>query len=168
VVAYERFLDEVDDPALRAATKEKTVRLFNLAESVRCRHQSLAAYFDERIERCGTSCDACLGRDLGALLASSYRAAGARPAVPAHTRPASKIHVDDEPNPELFEKLRALRKSIADADDVPAYIVFSDAVLRAMAASVPTTERDLLAISGVGPVKLERYGARFLDLLRGR
>ena len=71
-----------------------------------------------------------------------------------------------EPNPALFEKLRALRKSIADAEAVPAYIVFSDAVLRAMAASVPTTERELLAISGVGPVKLERYGDRFLELLR--
>jgi superfamily II DNA helicase RecQ len=35
-----------------------------------------------------------------------------------------------------------------------------------MAASGPTNERELLAISGVGPAKLERYGARFLDLLR--
>ena len=78
----------------------------------------------------------------------------------------AKVHIDAEPNAELFEKLRVLRKSIADAEAVPAYIVFSDAVLRAIAASVPTTERDLLAISGVGPVKLERYGARFLELLR--
>jgi ATP-dependent DNA helicase RecQ len=159
VVAYERFLDEVDDPELRAATKEKTIRLFNLAESARCRHQSLAAYFDEQIERCGTSCDACLGRDLGALLGSGAVTTVARGS-------ASKVHIDDEPNAELFEKLRALRKSIADAEHVPAYIVFSDAVLRAMAASLPTTERELLAISGVGPVKLERYGARFLELLR--
>ena len=51
-------------------------------------------------------------------------------------------------------------------EHVPAYIVFSDAVLRAMAASLPATERELLAISGVGPVKLERYGDRFLELLR--
>ena len=71
-----------------------------------------------------------------------------------------------EPDGELFERLRALRKSIADAEKVPAYIVFSDAVLRAMAASVPTTERELLAISGIGPVKLERYGQRFLEALR--
>lgn len=83
-------------------------------------------------------------------------------------RGAAKVHIDAEPNAELFEKLRALRKSIADAEQVPAYIVFSDAVLRAMAASVPTTERELLAISGVGPAKLERYGARFLELLAGR
>ncbi len=161
VVAYDRFLEEVDDPEVRAATREKTVRLFNLAESVRCRHQTLAAYFDEQIERCGSSCDACLGRDLGALLGSKTVAT-----VPRDR--ASKVRVEDEPNLELFEKLRALRKSIADAEKVPAYIVFSDAVLRAMAASVPTSERELLAISGIGPVKLERYGARFLELLVGR
>ncbi len=158
VLAYDRFLEEVDDDALRAATKEKTVRLFNLAESTRCRHQSLAAYFDEQIARCETSCDACLGRDLGALLGSTV--------VLTRSREASKVHIDAEPDGELFEKLRVLRKSIADAEKVPAYIVFSDAVLRAMAAAVPTTEHQLLAISGVGPVKLERYGDRFLELLR--
>ena len=152
VLAYDRFAGDTDDPQLRAANKEKTIQLFRLAESARCRHQSLAAYFDERIERCGTSCDACLGRDLGALLAR-------RGAAPA------KVHIDAEPDAELFEKLRALRKEIADAEHVPAYIVFSDAVLRAMAAAVPRTDRELLAISGVGPVKLERYGARFLRLL---
>ena len=158
VVAYDRFLADVEDPALRAATREKTVRLFELAESTRCRHQSLAAYFDERIERCATSCDTCLGRDLGALL-------GSAPVRVASPR-AAKVHIDAEPDGELFERLRALRKQIADAEQVPAYIVFSDAVLRAMAASVPTTERELLGISGVGPVKLERYGARFLEVLR--
>jgi ATP-dependent DNA helicase RecQ len=155
VLAYDRF--ESDDPELRRTTKEKTIQLFRLADSTRCRHQSLAAYFDEPIERCGTSCDACLGRDLGALLADSYRGT---------TNAAAKVHIDAEPNAELFEKLRALRKSIADAEHVPAYIVCSDAVLRGMASSVPATERELLAISGVGPVKLERYGERFLELLR--
>ena len=157
VLAYDRFGGEIDDPEFRAATKQKTIQLFNLAESTRCQHQSLAAYFDEQIERCGTSCDACLGRDLAALLGT---------ATTTVTLGAAKVHIDAEPNAELFERLRALRKSIADAERVPAYIVFSDAVLRAMAASVPMTDGELLAISGVGPVKLARYGAEFLELLR--
>ena len=161
VLAYDRFGGDTDDPELRAATRRKTIALFELADSTRCRHQALAAYFDEPIDRCGTSCDACLRRDLGALLASSDRSG-----APDRARPA-KVHIDAEPNGELFERLRALRRSIADAEGVPAYIVFSDAVLRAMAATRPATERDLLAISGVGPVKLERYGSRFLELLRG-
>jgi ATP-dependent DNA helicase RecQ len=48
---------------------------------------------------------------------------------------------------------------------VPAYIVFSDAVLRAMAARRPQTPAELLQVPGVGPVKLERYGAAFLEAL---
>jgi ATP-dependent DNA helicase RecQ len=65
----------------------------------------------------------------------------------------------------MFERLRALRRRLADAEGVPAYIVFSDAVLRAMAAQRPRTPGDLLRVPGVGPVKLERYGAAFLEEL---
>ena len=69
-------------------------------------------------------------------------------------------------DPELFERLRAVRKRLADAEGVPAYIVFSDAVLRQMAEQAPRTLPELLGVSGVGPVKLERYGQAFLDVLR--
>ena len=68
-------------------------------------------------------------------------------------------------NPESFERLRALRKRLADAEGVPAYIVFSDAVLREMAKHAPRTRRALLGITGVGPVKLERYGDAFLEVI---
>ena len=65
-----------------------------------------------------------------------------------------------------FERLRALRRRLADAEGVPAYIVFSDAVLREMAKHAPQTHAELLGIPGVGPVKLERYGEAFLEVLR--
>jgi superfamily II DNA helicase RecQ len=48
---------------------------------------------------------------------------------------------------------------------VPAYIVFSDAALRGMASRRPRSEGELLQVPGVGPVKLERYGAAFLEAL---
>jgi superfamily II DNA helicase RecQ len=48
---------------------------------------------------------------------------------------------------------------------VPAYIVFSDKTLRAMAEARPSTPQDFLAVSGVGPLKLERYGEVFLEAL---
>jgi len=67
---------------------------------------------------------------------------------------------------ERFERLRATRKRLADAEGVPAYIIFSDAVLRHMAVLVPQTPAQLLAIPGIGPVKLERYGEAFLATLR--
>ena len=59
-------------------------------------------------------------------------------------------------------RLRALRRSLADAEGVPAYIVFSDAVLARMAATRPTDDAGLLAVPGIGPAKLARYGAAFL------
>jgi superfamily II DNA helicase RecQ len=46
---------------LRAGMRAKTIALFDLLEVRRCRHQALAAYFDEQIADCGTSCDRCRG-----------------------------------------------------------------------------------------------------------
>ena len=62
----------------------------------------------------------------------------------------------------LFEKLRRLRKRLADEQGVPPYIVFGDVSLRHMARDYPTTERDFLAIPGVGETKLRVYGDEFL------
>jgi ATP-dependent DNA helicase RecQ len=63
----------------------------------------------------------------------------------------------------LFQDLRKLRKSIADQQGVPAYIVFNDTTLRDMAEKRPTTPGEFLEVSGVGPAKLERYGEAFLE-----
>ncbi len=65
----------------------------------------------------------------------------------------------------LFEELRSLRKQIADAAGVPPFVVFSDATLLELSKIRPTDERDLLRINGVGQVKLERYGSRFLNAI---
>jgi ATP-dependent DNA helicase RecQ len=67
---------------------------------------------------------------------------------------------------DLFEKLRGLRKSLADKKGVPPYIVFGDATLRLMALHKPQDEAGLLAISGVGERKLAEYGQAFLAALR--
>ena len=66
----------------------------------------------------------------------------------------------------LFDRLRALRKQLAAAEGVPAYIVFIDAVLRHMARAKPRSRHELLQVPGIGPVKLERYGDAFLDQLQ--
>ena len=58
--------------------------------------------------------------------------------------------------------MRSLRKRIADEEGVPPYIVFSDAALRGMCVARPATDDEFLAVNGVGPVKLERYGQLFL------
>ena len=68
-------------------------------------------------------------------------------------------------NKELFELLRTLRKQIADEQGIPPYIVFSDRTLRDMAVQYPRTSETMLAVSGVGEVKLLRYGHQFLALI---
>ena len=67
----------------------------------------------------------------------------------------------------LFDELRALRRRLADEQSVPAFVVFSDATLKAMAAARPTDHQAMLRVSGVGPAKLEQYGERFLDVIKG-
>ena len=69
-------------------------------------------------------------------------------------------------DPELFERLRTLRRALADEVHLPAYIVFSDRALTEMAASQPQTDDQFLAIMGVGQAKLVKYGAQFLAAIR--
>jgi DNA helicase-2/ATP-dependent DNA helicase PcrA len=68
---------------------------------------------------------------------------------------------------ELFERLRAWRSSVATEAKVPAYVVFTDATLVAIAETLPPDLGRLARIAGVGPTKLERYGEQVLELLAG-
>ncbi len=70
-----------------------------------------------------------------------------------------------QPDAGVFEALRALRREIANREGLPAYVVFSDATLRDMAAKLPRNERELLEVSGVGEYKLKKYGKAFLEKL---
>ncbi len=67
---------------------------------------------------------------------------------------------------ELFEALRALRHEIAQESNVPAYIVFGDKTLKEMAAKNPQSREEMLQVGGIGEVKFERYGEKFLTLLQ--
>ncbi|MCX8682126.1 DNA helicase RecQ [Gilliamella sp. B2889] len=63
----------------------------------------------------------------------------------------------------LFNNLRRLRKEIADMEDIAPYIVFSDATLLEMVQTMPESKTQLINVSGVGKIKLEKYGNLFLD-----
>jgi len=172
VIGCEKFLEEIEDPEVRAETRKKTTDMFRLADSRECRHVALARYFDEALPPCGTSCDVCRGAGIETLVAAARPRGLAKPARGSRagtgTGGAFEAAFDrtvDAPSAgdaATFQRLRALRKRLADAEGVPAYIVFSDAVLRAMSERRPRTPEELLRVPGVGPVKLERYGAEFL------
>ena len=74
--------------------------------------------------------------------------------------------VDADFDADLFASLKALRRDLADAANVPAYVIFSDATLQDMCRSHPTTADALAQISGVGPKKLANFGATFLGAIR--
>jgi ATP-dependent DNA helicase RecQ len=74
------------------------------------------------------------------------------------TQPTEELARDES----LFDRLRQLRKTLADERDVPAYVIFSDVALRQMAQDYPANEQEFLLISGVGIRKLEEFGAAFL------
>ncbi len=81
--------------------------------------------------------------------------------------PSKKGKSDGAPaDSALYERLRALRLELAKKASVPAYVVFTDAALREMCRSLPTTEEELSAVNGVGRVKIDRYGKAFLDEIR--
>ena len=71
----------------------------------------------------------------------------------------------DAADEALFESLRALRKRLAEDQGVPPYVIFGDATLVEMSQRKPADEAGLLDITGVGQVKLERYGAEFLEAI---
>lgn len=84
----------------------------------------------------------------------------------AGERAAAGLGANTGVDAELFEHLRALRMQIAREIGKPPYIVFSDRALRDMAEQHPHTSKEFLEVNGVGANKLERYGKRFMEVIR--
>ncbi|MBT2736890.1 DNA helicase RecQ [Bacillus sp. ISL-7] len=66
----------------------------------------------------------------------------------------------------LFEVLREVRKQIAESEKVPPFVIFSDAALKDMCAKLPKSTEDFLQVSGVGELKLKKYGLEFIQAIR--
>jgi ATP-dependent DNA helicase RecQ len=87
-----------------------------------------------------------------------FQPAAEKEEVQEERRPKKEIIKD-----ELFERLRTLRKKLADEKQVPPYVIFSDSTLLEMADEKPTNRIAMLAITGVGMVKFENYGPSFIN-----
>ncbi|MDX6771165.1 MAG: ATP-dependent DNA helicase RecQ [Elusimicrobiota bacterium] len=159
VMGYERLVSDLE-PALADWHKGRVREMFRSAERRACRHQALARHLGEDLPPCGASCDACAGLD----------PVGSAPEVPMKRASfgarAASAEAPSSAGSPLFSKLRALRKKLADARGVPAYMVFNDATLQQMAAQRPMTEEQMRAVSGVGPKKWVEYGEIFLSALK--
>jgi ATP-dependent DNA helicase RecQ len=101
--------------------------------------------------------------ELRTALASAAAAKSAR----RDKRAAAPAAIVGDADAALLEALKALRTKLAQAQQVPAYIVFSDRTLAELATHRPSSPRAMREIHGVGDAKLERYGAAFLEVIRG-
>jgi ATP-dependent DNA helicase RecQ len=136
-----------------------------------CRRGFVLRYFGDPAARpeCA-GCDNCLGTHITV----SNAAVTVRPKKRKQTlnkKPADAFAVAGGPQLDsadgaLLDRLRTLRRAIAKEEQVPAYVVFPDRTLAEMAVHRPRTTTALAGIRGVGPTKLERYGDRFLAILR--
>jgi len=74
-------------------------------------------------------------------------------------------HYSDIYDADIFERLRELRKEIAQTNNIPPYIVFSDKTLKELSIALPKNKKQMLEVHGIGEVKFERYGDEFLELI---
>jgi ATP-dependent DNA helicase RecQ len=160
VVAYDRFADGTEDDAAAERLRSQAREMFRFAEASRCRHQLLAEYFGESMQKCGESCDVCRGK---LTLPPKLRASRRGSEAPSRA-PSTAVIVGADA--ELLTLLKSLRLHLARERGLPAYLIFNDATLLEMAVRKPKNEAELLQVPGVGPSKLEKYGAAFLKLFK--
>ena len=140
-----------------------------------CRRQALLKWFGDPAARaeCG-ACDNCLGETRSAPSVQRARSAGGdarvrTPKDPSVRRDAQRKSKETRgavtaSDAELFNALKACRAQLAAGK--PAYVVFADSTLAAFATRRPLTPAAMLAVPGVGPLKLEKYAEPFLDVIR--
>ena len=166
----------IDWAALDRRRKAELAKLESVqqyAYATSCRRGFVLRYFGDPAagKDCG-GCDNCLGTHGTRTKAAPV---AARPGEKRKTRgatasrgapPADVELVASAADGRVLERLRALRTTIAREEKVPAYVVFTDRTLLEMAVRRPRSPYALGEIRGVGPAKIDKYGERFLELLK--
>lgn len=136
-------------------------QMYDYTKGEQCLRQYMLSYFGEASSgNCG-NCSVCNMSTDGYVRSELSEFISAKKNVEKPTK--SKLAKPDaEFDEELFEKLRVLRKRLADSQNVPAFVVFSDATLVHMCRIKPQNEEEFLSVPGVGLNKLSRYGAVFV------
>lgn len=157
MIEKEQENEELDAETARQVRENELERLKQMtfyATNHRCLRRFLLRYFGENPpDHCG-NCSVCLKE------APSQVARELRPVQKPAPLPKGAE------DPELFQRLRQLRLTLARSAGIPPYAVFTDATLWEMSARKPRNEAELLSVSGVGEQKLRRYGRLFLEEIR--
>ncbi|MCZ7635364.1 MAG: HRDC domain-containing protein [Verrucomicrobia bacterium] len=176
VRVHRHFIDE-GAASERPGRQARLNAVLDFAETRDCRRVPLLDYFGETLAPPCGQCDFCAPRPEAVDTPEASPVARRFPATldggERGLVPVARLSDPRGPScptaghdPELFERLRLLRKQLAEAAAVPAYVVFSDRALVEMATHLPQTAGEFLAVNGVGQAKLEKYGTAFLDVIR--
>ncbi|MEO7084504.1 MAG: ATP-dependent DNA helicase RecQ [Gemmatimonadaceae bacterium] len=159
----------------RKADLQKLDSMQQYAYTKGCRRGFVLRYFGDPAARISCEgCDNCLGTTIEVERGGAPSSRGGPSKKPQRRKTTEHDRVaqaEDAPvlsgaEEALLARLRDLRRTLSKSENVPAYVVFPDRTLGEMAVRRPTTANALGQIRGVGPVKLEKYGERFLDVLR--
>ncbi|MFA5746568.1 MAG: RecQ family ATP-dependent DNA helicase [Candidatus Paceibacterota bacterium] len=161
---HEFFIGQIENEEFRQRVQEKLDQVISFAELRTCRKKYLLDYFGEDFKKDNCcSCDICLtGKEkLAEAEVEVEQAVNGRSKTAKPCLPAGRLDY----NQELFERLRSLRKDLADDADVPPFVIFGNVSLQEMAYYFPQNEKEFSLISGVGAKKLEQFGEIFLSAI---
>jgi len=255
IVQQKMFIEDLPETPYKQHAFNKLDSMVRFTNSENCRHQSVAAYFDDRMDACTTHCDNCTAPQsekvdittasrmlLSAMLRTDQKFGlhyvidvlkgskeqrvlqnghdtlsvygigdeysksqwltigdkllelsaveigefkvyklttfGAEVIKGAHKIDLKKERLavqkavarkkstySDDYDADIYETLRTLRTQIATANNIPPYIVFSDKTLKDLSVKLPQDKEAMLDVHGIGEVKFERYGKKFLEVL---
>ena len=151
---------------LQAHARQKLEQMFSYAYRRDCRRLTILEYFGDDSIPEGCSCDVCRGqvrmnKPVQTDAVASQRRSGNRKAPEVGSRELDNFGLG------RFERLKKLRLKLAQAQDIPAFCIAHDSVLLAVAGAAPQTLSALAEIKGIGPAKLDKYGAAFLEAVKG-
>lgn len=142
VAKMKRFAEIEDNPHQTEILLKKLRQMGDYGTLTTCRRKYLLNYFDEETgDQCG-NCDVCLAGN-----ESADNIFGSR----------------DQYDADLFRDLKVVRRELAELENVPAYIILSDATLVELATYLPHTKDEFRKISGFGESKIERYEKYFRE-----
>jgi len=161
LLAY--FIDQIRDPEEKKRAWERYHVVKRFAEDSRCRHRRICEHFGEtpKWSRCD-ACDVC-GFEPEWMKA---RPAEARSVRAKPSKPESAAFFPAAAPPELVEYLREWRREMSHQQNVPAFMILTDAALMDLAAKQPSSMEDVLRVTGIGARKAQEYGTELLAAIQ--
>jgi len=160
-IKHEYFIRQIEDKQYRQIAYKKMRDMINFCESEKCRRTDLLNYFGQEYNQHNCNmCDVCAPQNITKFAPHPI------PEIKSFKFPQTAVFNYPEWDQKLFEILRNQRKDIADREKMPPYIIFSDVTLKEMSMRYPQDLLSLKEITGVGEVKLEKYGRLFLEKIK--